>query len=182
MTNFIAASAADGKNDLAIPNKALYFEHQGIWAYEFAIEKLSKTALRKAILKIALENQTDRKQHREILSAAIRDLEGTPVQPQPSYDLSSYFNKREGNVDNDVNIAKFALALETDAAIAYATETTKLKIPSLIRTGAGIGSIESAHAARIRATFSNLGIEIPVIPSAVLSQDNRDLWILKVSR
>jgi rubrerythrin len=68
-------------------------------------------------------------------------------------------NIGEGNVDSDVNIAKLALALETDAAIAYTQEAAKLKNPKLISVGASIGATESAHAAAIRATFKALGVK-----------------------
>lgn len=180
MTTFSTHSITDQQNDLEILNNALYFEHQGIWAYDFAAGKLSNTDVGKAVLAIALENQADHKQHRDALAAAVRDLGGTPVQPESSYDLSSYLNRGEGNLDSDANIAKLALALEIDAAIAYVTEAAKLKIPALISVGAGIGSIESIHAARIRAAFNSLGMNIPVVPSALISAENRDLWILKV--
>jgi rubrerythrin len=180
MTTFDTISATEKQNDLEILNLALYFEHQGIWAYDFATSKLSSTDVGKAMLAIALENQADHKQHRATLSAAVSDLGGAPVQSESSYDLSSYLSNGEGNLDNDANIAKLALALETDAAIAYVTESAKLKTPALIAVGAGIGSIESIHAARIRNAFNSLGMTIPVVPSAVMSAKNRDLWILKV--
>lgn len=180
MTTFDTISVTDQQNDLEILNNALYAEHQAIWAYDFAAGKLSNTDVGKAVLALALENQADHKQHRAILSAAIRDLGGTPVQHESSYDLSPYFNKGEGNLDSDVNIAKLALAAEVDAAIAYVTETAKLKIPSLVMAAAGIGSIESIHAARIRAAFNSLGVEMRVVPSAIMSTENRELWVLKV--
>ncbi len=49
-----------------------------------------------------------------------------------SYDLSSFVNKGEGNLDNDVNIAKLALALEVGAAVGYVSDTMKLKSPDMI--------------------------------------------------
>ncbi len=180
MTAFSNISATDKQNDLEILNNALYFEHQGIWAYDFAAGKLSATDVGRAVRAIALENQVDHKQHRAALSAAVRDLGGTPVQAESSYDLSSYLDKGEGGLDSDANIAKLALALETDAAIAYVTESAKLKTPALIAVGAGIGCIESIHAARIRAAFNSLGMNIPVVASAVMSAEHRDQWILKV--
>jgi len=180
MTSFATISATDKQNDLEILNNALYFEHQGIWAYDFAAGKLSNTDVGKAVLALALENQADHKQHRAVLSTAIRDLGGTPTQPEASYDLSSYLNKGEGNLDSDVNIARLALALETDAAIAYITETAKLKSSSLVMAAAGIGGVESIHAARIRSAFKSLGVDLRVVPSAIINLENRDLWILKV--
>jgi len=70
--------------------------------------------------------------------------------------------------------------MEADAAIAYITDAAKLKTPSLIMVGAGIGCVESTHAARIRAAFNSLGMNIPVVPSPLMSAENRDLWVLKV--
>ncbi len=180
MTALSTLSTTDKQNDLEILNNALYFEHQGIWAYDFAAGKLSDTAVGKAVLAIALENQADHKLHRAALVTAVRGLGGTPVQPESSYDLSSYLDKAEGGLDSDANIAKLALALETDAAIAYVTESAKLKTPALIAVSAGIGSIESIHAARIRAAFNSLGMDIPVVASAIMSAENRDKWILKI--
>jgi len=176
----IAASPRDKRNDIKILNNALYYEHQAIWAYDFAAGKLTNTNVGKAVLALALRNQADHKKHRDALTAAIRSLGGTPVRAESSYDVSSYIKNKEGNVDSDVNIAKLALALETDAAIAYATEVGKLKTPALITAGASIGSTESAHAAAIRATFKSLGVNLEIVPSSFVSADNRRAWVLTV--
>jgi rubrerythrin len=174
------AEAADQQNDAKILNGALYYEHQAIWAYNFAAGKLTNTDVGKAVLAIALANQADHKKHRDLLASAIQSLGGSPIQAESSYDVSSYIKKGEGNVDSDVNIAKLALALETDAAIAYGSEIAKLKTPALITAGASIGSTESAHATAIRAAFNALGVKIPVVPAAFVNAQNRDVWILKV--
>lgn len=180
MTSLTVISATDKAHDLEILNTALYYEHQGIWAYEFAAGQLSSTNVGKAVLALALENQADHKHHRGILMKAIRDSGGTPVTAESSYDLSAYLARGEGGLDSDVNIAKLALALETDAAIAYIGESAKFKTPALAKTGAGIGGVESIHAARIRAAFNQLGVEMPVVPTAIMSAETREQWILKV--
>ncbi len=113
--------------------------------------------------------------HRDALAGAVRRLGVTPVMAENSYDLSSYIQKGEGNLDSDVNIAKLALALETDAAIAYTTEIAQLKNPALITAGASIGSNESAHAAAIRAAFISLGVGIDYVPASFVSADTRRL-------
>ncbi|MEH1827954.1 MAG: ferritin-like domain-containing protein [Nostoc sp.] len=175
-----ANSGSAKQNDAKILNNALYYEHQAIWAYSFAAGKLTNTDVGKAVLALALRNQADHKKHRDVLAGAVSSLGGTPVKAESSYDVSSYINKGEGNVDNDVNIAKLALALEIDAAIAYTLEAAKLKTPKLITVGASIGTTESAHAAAIRATFRTLGVNIEIVPAAFVSVENRDAWILKV--
>jgi rubrerythrin len=174
------ANAASARGDIQILNNALYYEHQAIWAYSFAAGKLTNTDIGKAVLAIALANQADHKQHRDLLASAVKSLGGTPVKAETSYDVSSYIKNGEGNVDSDVNIAKLALALETDAAIAYTQEVAKLKTPALVSAGASIGSTESAHAAAIRAAFVSLGVKIPVVPAAFVNADNRKAWVLKV--
>ncbi|MGB5961378.1 MAG: DUF4439 domain-containing protein [Coleofasciculaceae cyanobacterium] len=175
-----ATMTHDKNNDLKILNNALFYEHQAIWAYGFAAPKLTNTDVGKAVLALALRNQADHKQHRDALAAAVKSLGGTPVMAESSYDVSSYIKNKEGNVDSDVNIAKLALALETDAAIAYTTEIAQLKTPALITAGASIGSTEAAHAAAIRATFKSLGVPLEIVPSSFVSADNRSAWVLMV--
>jgi rubrerythrin len=166
--------------DAVILNRALYYEHQAIWAYSVAAGKLSDTNVGKAVKALALKNQADHKAHRDTLAAAVRNLGAMPVAAAQSYGLSSYIQKGEGNLDSDVNIAKLALALETDAAIAYTTEISHLQNPSLITAGASIGSTEASHATAIRAAFISLGINLDYVPASFVSADTRNLWVLKV--
>jgi rubrerythrin len=175
-----AATTTTKRNDAKILNNALFYEHQAIWAYSFAAGKLTNTDVGKAVLEIALANQADHKKHRDLLTTAVQSLGGVPVKAEASYDVSAYIQKGEGNIDSDVNIAKLALALETDAAIAYTTEIAALKTPALITVGASIGSTESAHATAIRAAFNALGVKIPIVPASFINAQTRDVWILKV--
>lgn len=176
-----ASPAADqAASDAAILNNALFYEHQAIWAYQFAATKLSDTEVGRAVLALARRNMADHMAHRDALAAAVRSLGATPVMAESSYDVSSYLQRGEGNLDSDVNIAKLALALETDAAIAYTSEVSQLKNPALISAGASIGSNESAHATAIRAAFVSLGVEIDYVPASFVSADTRSEWVLKV--
>lgn len=171
---------SDQANDAKILNGALYYEHQAIWAYQFAATKLSDTEVGRAVLALAKRNLADHMAHRDLLAGAVQSLGAMPVEAEQSYDLSSYIEQGEGNVDSDVNIAKLALALETDAAIAYTSEVSKLKTPGLITAGASIGSTESAHATAIRAAFVSLGVEIDYVPASFVSADTRMEWVLRV--
>jgi rubrerythrin len=172
--------ARASSNDAAILNNALYYEHQAIWAYNVAAGKLSDSEVGQAVKALALRNQADHMAHRDALAKVVQRLGATPVNAESRYDLSSYLKKGEGNLDSDVNIAKLALALETDAAIAYTTEIAQLKTPALITTGASIGSDEAAHATAIRAAFVALGVDIPVVPAALVSTATRSAWIIPV--
>ncbi|AFY74374.1 hypothetical protein Syn7502_02389 [Synechococcus sp. PCC 7502] len=180
--NVLSAQNTNTANDLKILNGALFYEHQAIWAYSFAAGKLSQSAVGKAVLEIALANQADHKAHRDVLSKVIKDLGGTPVTAQADYlaTVTPYIKNGDGNLDTDVNIAKLALALEVDAAIAYGQEAAKLKTPAIITAAASIGSTEASHATVIRSAFKSLGVDIKVIPAAFVSADTRKNWIIKV--
>jgi len=168
------------RGDAKILNNALYYEHQAIWAYQFAAGKLSDSNVGKAVLALAKRNLNDHMAHRDALIEAVKGLGATPAMAVASYDLSPYIQRGEGNVDSDVNIAKLALALETDAAIAYTKEIANLKTPALITAGASIGSTESAHATAIRAAFVSLGVNIEYVPASFVSEATREQWVLKV--
>ncbi|MGB3310275.1 MAG: ferritin-like domain-containing protein [Nodosilinea sp.] len=167
-------------NDIGILNGALYYEHQAIWAYSAAAGGLSDTDVGKAVLAIALANQADHMAHRDVLSQVITDLGGSPVMAIDSYDLSAYLERGDGGLDSDVNIAKLALALETDAAIAYTNEVARLQTPELITAGATIAAAEASHATTIRAAFISLGVDIAYVPAPFVSADTRDQWVIKV--
>jgi rubrerythrin len=174
------AMSQNKKNDLAVMNNALFYEHQAIWAYKFAAGKLTDTKVGKAVLEVALMNLKDHEEHRKVLSNAVIGLGGTPVKAESQYDISAYIKQGEGNIDSDVNIAKLALALETDAAIAYTLEAARLKTPELVTAGASIGTNEAAHATAIRAAFKSLGVNIAIVPAAFFSPASRSAWVLKV--
>lgn len=173
-------SQSHNASDAKILNNALYYEHQAIWAYGFAAGKLSDTNVGQAVKALALRNQADHIAHRDKLAEVVRKLGANPVKAEKSYDLSYYIQRGEGNLDSDVNIAKLALALETDAAIAYTGEVARLKNPDLITAGASIGADEAAHATAIRAAFVSLGVQIEYVPAAFVSASTRSMWVLKV--
>jgi len=180
----IVRAQKSSTTDLEILNKALFYEHQAIWAYDVAAEKLSQSNMGKTILKVALANQADHKQHRDFLSRVILELGGIPVKSQKnSYleTIKAYTNRKEGNFDNDVSIAQLALALEVDAAIAYGVESSKFQTPDLIMAAASIGSNETAHATIIRSTFKILGVDLRVVAEPFINSNTRNSWILKTS-
>lgn len=176
----VAAPASDMENDAAILNAAIDLENQAIWAYGVAGGKLSNTEVGKTILALALRNRADHIQHRDALAAAVKNLGKTPSPARESYDLSTYIEAGEGNLDSDVNIAKLALALEIDAVLAYGDAFSKLKTPELLAAAGTIAPDESAHAAAIRAVFKTLMPSIEYVPAAFVSDATRKNWILKV--
>lgn len=167
-------------SDAGIPNMALYYEHQAIWVYSFAAGALSNTNVGRAVKALALRNQADHMAHRDTLAAVVVQLGATLVEPEDEYNLSSYIQRGDGNIDSDVNIAKLALALETDAAIAYTSEISRLKTPALITAEASIGADEAAHATAIRAAFVSLGLDVDYVPAAFIDRDTREACVLRV--
>lgn len=175
-----AASTSDKDNDAAILNAAIDLENQAIWAYGVAAGKLSDTDVGKTVLALAKRNLADHQMHQKALAEAVTSLGKTPSPARPSYDLSSYINAGEGNLDSDANIAKLALALEYDAALAYIDAFNKLKTPALLAAAATIAPAEAAHVTAIRAVFRTLIPSIEYVPAAFVSAATRQDWILTV--
>ncbi len=173
-------SAAQSNADIAILNAAIDLEQQAIWAYKTAAGKLSSTDVGKVVLDVATKNLKDHEQHRDLLVSAVRQLGGTPSPARDSYDLSTYIDDKEGNLDSDANIAKLALALEFDAALAYNDAFVQLSNKDLVAAASTIGPNEVAHATAIRAVFNRLDSRILVVPDPFVSAETRERWILKV--
>lgn len=180
MANAKGMPDSETQGDIQTLNRALFFEHQGVWAYRAAGGKLSASEVGRAVRTIADENRADHEKHQTLLGTAIERLGGAPVPMEESYDLSSYIQKGYGNLDNDVNIAKLALALEVGAAAGYVTDVTQLKSPAMIELGAGIACVEAVHVARIRIAFNELGIDIPVVANPVLNASSHIDWMMRV--
>jgi len=180
MATIKGMSDEDKLNDIEILNRALFFEHRGVWAYRFAADKLTTSEVGRAVLGLAAQNKADHEKHQDLVGTAIINLGGTPIKMEKEYDLSSLIDKGFGNLNSDVNIAKLALALEVGAAAGYVSDTTKLRSPALIELEAGIACVEAIHAGRIRAAFNDLGLKVPVVPNAVLSAGSRSDWVIKV--
>lgn len=174
------SSSAQGNADVAILNAAIDLEHQAIWAYTTTAGKVTTSDVGKTLLAVAMKNVTDHEMHRDALAAAITDLGATPSPARDSYDLSSYIDAQEGNLDSDANIAKLALALEYDAALAYIDAFSQLTSTDLVAAASTIGPAEVAHATQIRSIFHTLDASIEIVPTAFVSSETREVWILKV--
>src|SRR5262245_54157350 len=123
----LAASAKGSASDVAILSAAYDLESQGIWAYGAAGGKLSDTSVGKMVLALARRNQSDHESHRVALGDALKSLGANPPVPKKEYDLSTYLAAGEGGLSSDGDIARLALALEIDAALAYQGAFAQLK-------------------------------------------------------
>lgn len=180
-----SSAASNAANDIPILNGAIGLENQAIWAYGAAIQNLQANtdATSKAVVAIAQAHTADHKAHLQALSQAVTSLGGTPTPAQSTYDLSAYTGAGLGAVDgNPVHVAKLALALEVDAALAYAAAFASLKTVSLLQAAATIAPDESAHAMAIRAALgltspSATAGTPPVPPASLLSASTRASWV-----
>jgi hypothetical protein len=174
------SNQANVEGDIAILNAAIDLENQGIWAYGVAGGKLTNTQVGTTILALAQRNRADHVKHRDALIQAVQGLGGTPAPAKESYDLSSYLNAGEGNLDSDANIGKLALALEIDAVLAYNAAFSQLSDRDLLMAASTIGPVEACHATAIRAVFRSLTPTLEFIPTSFISAETRQEWILKV--
>src|SRR5262249_8263136 len=123
----LAGTAKGSAGDVAILSAAYDLESQGIWAYGAAGGKLSDTPVGKLAIALARRNQSEPAGHRVALGDALKSLGANPPAPKKEYDLSTYIAAGEGGLGSDGDIARLALALEIDAALAYQGAFAQLK-------------------------------------------------------
>ena len=142
----VAASSGESRptGDLSILNGALALEHTAIYAYGLAG---GSGLLSKGVLAVGGTFKGSHESHREALSAMIKSLGGSPVDPKKDYDLSAFELKSEGDV------LRLALFLEMKAARAYQSAISQFRTQSLLEAAARIMGEEVSHATILRATL-----------------------------
>jgi hypothetical protein len=174
----LAATGKGSAGDVAILSAAYDLESQGIWAYDAAGGKLSDTPVGKMVLALARRNQSDHKRHRDALGSSLISLGANPPAPQKEYDLSTYIAAGEGGLGSDGDIARLALAIEIDAALAYMGAFAQLKNVKIRTTSMSIMPDEVGHAVAIRAALGGLMKGVEAVPSPFLAADTRKDWVL----
>lgn len=175
-----ASGWAQTSRDLQGLNEGLAQEHRIIWAYTVASGKLTNRSGGRAVLKLVLAHLHDHRRHQQELTALIRNLGGTPVDPLDTYDLSPYSDALEGNLESDLNIAKLVLALECDAAL------TLDRVGQEISTSAGVRSIQRMvpnamlRAVALRFWLRESDPELAAVPVAAIDPVTRAQWIVKI--
>jgi rubrerythrin len=148
-------SAASAGQDVEILNTALGLEHEAIAAYQLGAES---GLLQKPVLDVAVTFQGHHKAHAELLSATVRKLGGTPVEPKPSYD----FPMADLKSQNDV--LGFAADLEQAAASAYLGAVPQFQDRALAKAAASILGDETMHWATLRNALG-----LPPVPDAFIA-------------
>lgn len=181
----MAQMMADKEADKKLLAIGADLEFQAIWAYTTAAatKKLDgDDAISKAVKKLALKNAADHAEHAKILNGALVAMGGTAVTAKSDYlaTVKPFIDGGYGNLDDLAGIARLALALEVDAALAYAGVVAGFKSPDLLKAGLTILPDESAHCAAIRALLAQAGaLTGDIVPAATLSGNNREAWVIK---
>ncbi len=131
----------DAAQDAALLNAAVALDHEGIAAYQIALES---GLLAAEVAGLARLFQDHHKQHRDELAAAIRRLGATAAQAMPLADYAAALNA--GAIKSQADILKLALRLERGAANAYLGMIAPLKNTDLHVLVARIAADEVMHA------------------------------------
>lgn len=149
--------AANPGGDVGILNTALGLEYQAIAAYQVGAES---GLLQKPVLDLAVQFQSDHKQHAEVLASTIGKLGGTPVAAKKPAD----YNFPVSTLKNQADVLRFAASLEKGAASAYLGAVPVFANKDLAKAAASILGDETMHWAILRNALG----ENPV-PAAFIS-------------
>ncbi len=135
--------AADPAGDVGVLNAALGLEYQAIAAYQVGAES---GLLQQPVLALAVQFQSDHKQHAQLLSATIAKLGGSPVMAKPASD----YHFPTDQLKDQADVLRFAAGLEKGAASAYLGAVPILADKDLAKAAASILGDETMHWAVLR--------------------------------
>jgi rubrerythrin len=136
---------SDGKamnpgQDVAILNTALGLEQEAIMAYQFGAES---KLLKEPVLGVAVNFQSQHKEHAGALEGTIKKLGGTPVQPKSRDEYARALNV--ASIRSDTDILRLAQRLEKGAANAYLGVIPSFDDAMLSQVSARIAADETMH-------------------------------------
>jgi Ferritin-like domain len=135
--------AADPAGDVGVLNAALGLEYQAIAAYQVGAES---GLLQRPVLALAMQFQSDHKQHAQLLSTTIAKLGGTAVMAKPAAD----YRFPTDQLKNQADVLRFAAGLEKGAASAYLGAVPVFANKDLAKAAASILGDETMHWAVLR--------------------------------
>ena len=135
--------AGDPAGDVGVLNAALGLEYQAIAAYQVGAES---GLLHKPVLALAVQFQSDHKQHAQLLSATIAKLGGAPVMAKQPAD----YNFPVAQLKSQADVLRFAAGLEKGAASAYLGAVPVFADKDLAKAAASILGDETMHWAVLR--------------------------------
>ncbi len=138
---YAAKKSDDVAQDVAILNAAIALEHEGIAAYQIGA---TSGLLQPAVLDLGVTFQGHHKGHRDILTNAVRELGGAPVEEKTLEEYAADFNA--GALTDQEGVLRLALKLERGAANAYLGLIPSLG-PDYHKVAAQMAGDEAFHAA-----------------------------------
>jgi rubrerythrin len=135
--------AANPASDVDILNSALGLEYQAIAVYQVGAES---GLLQKPVLDLAVQFQSDHKQHAQLLSTTIAKLGGTAVTAKKPAD----YNFPVATLKSQADVLRFAAGLEKGAASAYLGAVPIFANKDLAKAAASILGDETMHWAVLR--------------------------------
>jgi rubrerythrin len=133
-------SKANPAQDVAILNTALGLEQEAIMAYQIGAES---GLLKQPALGIAVNFQSQHKEHAGALENTIRQLGGTPVAPKSKDEYARALNVAA--IKSDVDILRLAQRLEKGAANAYLGVIPSFGDGALAKVSGRLAADETMH-------------------------------------
>lgn len=160
------ATGMSTNSDVALLNVALGLEHQAIAAYQIGAE--SGLVKDKKVLDLAVEFQSQHKQHAAALKKTVIELHGTPVAEKTSLkasmaDLARAYGIPAGKLHSQADVLHYAAGLEEGAAKAYLSTVPKFKNRDVAHAAASIEGDEAMHWAVLR-----FALDLNPVPSAFI--------------
>lgn len=139
-TPALAKARSGSAQDVSILNVALGLEHEGINAYTLGAKS---GLLQKPVLEVAVRFQSDHKEHRDALAAAIRTLGGKPVEEKS---LEEYAKALKADtLKSQADVLELAARLELGATNAYLGVIPSFKDAQLAKVAARLAADEALH-------------------------------------
>lgn len=132
----VSKSAAQSGGDLDILNYALTLEHLESAAYAAVV---NSGLMSGAALDYFRDFGAHEAAHVDALTQTIRDLGGTPVAAQESYNWPTFQSQRE--------VLEYFQTVEELGAAAYLGQAPRIQNPDLLTAAVSIHNVEGQHAA-----------------------------------
>jgi rubrerythrin len=126
--------------DVGILNTALALEHEAISAYQLGA---MSGLLQKPVLDVAVQFQSQHKEHRDALIATIRKLGGAPVAAKSDAEVGKALNA--ASLKNQTDVLRLAQRLERGAANAYIGVIPSFNDRALAQVSARLAADETMH-------------------------------------
>jgi rubrerythrin len=159
------SSSTASKGDIAILNYALTLEYLESDFYNQVIK--SGKVKNKAVAGVAKTIAEDEMEHVQALTAAVKQLGGTPA-PKPKTNFDSVI------AGGEKKILTTAAAVENLGAAAYLGQAGRIKSKTVLAAALSIHSVEARHAAVLNEVLGK-----PIVPDGAFAKPADMATVLK---